>query len=100
MTRKERAQVVELLKCATEIREIARALADELRSGSASSTEVGALVQGDQCEKEYMDPMHTETDGDASSLERMARDDIARLRRGQRLRPTPRRRAVSRRGSR
>jgi hypothetical protein len=84
-----------------DIQAIARALAIELRSGRASSVEIDALVEGnDQCEKEFTDPMNTETVGDASSLERMAREDIERLRRGQPLRPTPRLRAARRKASR
>ncbi len=68
-----------------DIRALAVALADELHSRGVSLAGIGAPGQGDQCETEQnesMDRTSTETDGDVTSLERMARDDIARLRRG------------------
>ncbi len=77
-------------------------LARVIHSGTSSEMEAPHLVKETRCdeESEYMDPTNTESDGDASSLERMARDDVARLRRGQPLRPTSRPRAARRRGAR
>ena len=86
-----------------DIEAIAEAVARRLHSGRAWGVEAPHLVEEkDRCdeENEFMDPTNTEQDGDASSLERMARDDVARLRRGLPLRPMPRPRAARRRGAR
>jgi hypothetical protein len=88
---------------------VRRVVRDELarvdRSGATSGLGIAAPGQGDdQCSDEerieFMDPTNTERDGELSSLERMARDDVARLRRGQPLKPTSSFRAVKRRDGR
>ena len=89
---------------ATDIRAIAVAVADELErrshSGRTSPAGIGALEGEHQCDQtegdEYMDPTSMDTAGDASSWQRMAREDFERLERGQRLRPTRTQRAARR----
>lgn len=75
-----------------DIASLARAIADELRSGAPSAAGIAALDKDIQCDeitnRGYMDHTGTETDGASTSLqaaERLAIRDIEALRRGQKL---------------
>jgi hypothetical protein len=92
------------LELLAAIRRVVREeLARARHSGGPSAQGIAAPGQGDdQCdemESEFMDHTHTEHDSESSSLERMARDDVARLRRGMPLRPPPRPRRARRKES-
>lgn len=65
-----------------DVRRIARAVANELRSGGASSVGNAALVEGDQCDEQTnrgsMDHTSTANSGDSMSLQE-AEEDGRRL---------------------